>query len=208
MKDRIKRWRDDDEALLNADEWLWKTLDAYPPPSVPATEVWEFSIGSVLSRHPKAPAGIEKPLRLLDGLGALRIGPDDIGFDGHNRSWDEVTELRLVDVAKVAVHDVIKSELARYSRVLIGVPGRGWILEQLSHGLSTLAVRYVDRAHSDKFGTAGQRLAPFEFAYRGSLGRQRTRRISVYPMLLGMQGEVIDSLYATAEIHKVPVVRA
>ncbi|MBB1245939.1 hypothetical protein GL263_20640, partial [Streptomyces durbertensis] len=197
MLDRSKRWRDDDEALLNIDTWLWKTLDDYPPPSVPATEVWELSLGTVLSRHPKAPAGIEKPLRLLDGLGAVRIGPRDVGFDGHNRSWDQVTELRLVDGLKVITQEGIKFELARCSQVLIGVPGRGWILEQLSDGFSALLVRYLDRAHPDRCGTADQRLAPFEFAYRGSLGRQRTRRISLFSMFIaGLRPEVIETLYA------------
>ncbi|MDG4864399.1 hypothetical protein P8605_40270, partial [Streptomyces sp. T-3] len=76
-------------------EWVHRALVALPAPAAPAAEQWEFSLGALITTHPRVPAVTAKPLRLLDGMGALRFGPESVGFDGEDIPWEKVRAIRL-----------------------------------------------------------------------------------------------------------------
>ncbi|MEZ0064651.1 hypothetical protein ABIA32_000639 [Streptacidiphilus sp. MAP12-20] len=60
-------------------EWAYAALTSVAPPAVPVSEAWKLSMGTLLGRHPRTPALAHKALGLLDGLGAVHLGPQGVG---------------------------------------------------------------------------------------------------------------------------------
>lgn len=175
-------------------------------PSAPATVTWEYSLGVLICLHPRVPAATAKLLSALDGLGAVRFGPDDVGFDGENVPWEKVTGLRLHDAFTVMTTDGLDTEIDRVRDVLPPVPGRKWVVSKAVEAAATVALASLEQAAARRLDAVD---VACEITYKGLLGRQKTISASLFATaLLAQHPEVAQSLVATAVAHGVPVTPA
>ncbi|WP_331770989.1 hypothetical protein OG948_45995 (plasmid) [Embleya sp. NBC_00888] len=193
-------------ARVASGDWVRGTLDALPAPAAPATVAWEFSLGALVCRHPKVPAITARPLRLLDGLGAVRFGPESVGFDGEDIPWDKVIRLTVHDAFASMTTAALDTEVDRVREVLPPLPGRKWAVTKVVEGLLTVVLASLEQADDRRLDSAE---VACEITYRGLLGREKTLRASLFATaLLARQTAVADSLVATARAHGVEVVAA
>lgn len=193
-------------ARVASGDWVRGTLDALPAPAAPATVAWEFSLGALVCRHPKVPAITARPLRLLDGLGAVRFGPESVGFDGEDIPWEKVIRLTVHDAFASMTTAALDTEVDRVREVLPPLPGRKWAVTKVVEGLLTVVLASLEQADDRRLDSAE---VACEITYRGLLGREKTLRASLFATaLLARQTAVADSLVATARAHGVEVVAA
>ncbi|QVQ53049.1 hypothetical protein J4H86_04390 [Spiractinospora alimapuensis] len=95
------------------DEWLRWALLTYPQPEYPLEEDWSVSVAALLAKIPRFPRFAVRLLGVLDRFGAVRIGPQRLGFDGSELDWDRVTEIRLHNPADLLTEHVLEAELNR-----------------------------------------------------------------------------------------------
>lgn len=98
----------------------------FPPPSPYLMEPWEVSLAALVDKVPHVPDIAVKALGLLDGFGAVHIGPQKLGFDGEEIEWDKVVCLRTRRVSDLISGAVLESEVDRLRKYLPPVPGRKW----------------------------------------------------------------------------------
>ncbi|MFE6775414.1 hypothetical protein [Streptomyces sp. NPDC057702] len=187
-------------------EWVLGVLGALPAPPAPAEREWEFSLGALICQHPRVPAVTARALGGLDGLGALRFGPESVGFDGEDIPWKKVTGLRLHNAFSSMTTEGLDAEVDRIREVLPPLPGRRWAVTKVVEGLATVVLAALEQA-------ADQRLdgvdVACEVTYRGALGRERSLRANLFTTaLLAHQVDVAHSLMVTAQAAGVPVIPA
>ncbi|MFI1583476.1 hypothetical protein [Embleya sp. NPDC020630] len=193
-------------ARVASGEWVHATLDALPAPAAPTFVAWEFSLGALVCRHPKVPAITARPLRLLDGLGAVRFGPETVGFDGEDIPWEKVVRLTTHDAFESMTTAALDTEVDRIREVLPPLPGRKWAVTKVVEGLLTVVLASLEQADDRRIDRVP---VACEITYRGLLGRERTLRASLFATaLLARQTAVAESLVATARAHGVEVVEA
>ncbi|HEY6737696.1 MAG TPA: hypothetical protein VI076_02515, partial [Actinopolymorphaceae bacterium] len=117
-----------------------KLEELFPAPTFPVTEPWEVSIGELARRSGKVPKLAVKTLGLLDRFGAVRIGPDEIGFDDENVAWDKVVELRTRRLSDLITGSALDHEVERISGYLPPIPGRKWAIEKVIELLMAVAI--------------------------------------------------------------------
>jgi hypothetical protein len=106
------------------EEWLIRTIEAYPRPMLPLDREWEVSIAGLARQVPHVPRIATKPLELLDGLGAVHVGPRQVGFDGKEIDWDRVAQIRM-QPAWMCFSDVMMEKQASiFASYLPLMPGR------------------------------------------------------------------------------------
>ncbi|SOB86004.1 hypothetical protein [Streptomyces sp. 1331.2] len=158
--------------------WALTALGSVPPPSVPATEPWKLSVGTLIGRHPRTPTVVHKLLGLLDGLGAVHLGPTEVGFDGEEIAWDKVVEIRTRNAFEVLTTTALEQEVDRVREFLPPVPGRKWVVTKAGEALATVVLAALER------GSVDQRLdeltVPARIVHRGLLGRPRTLDAGVF----------------------------
>ncbi|MEU8922062.1 hypothetical protein AB0D10_14170 [Kitasatospora sp. NPDC048545] len=184
--------------------WAHTALTSVPPPLVPATEPWKLSVGTLIGRHPLTPAVVHKLLGLLDGLGAVHLGPSKVGFDGEEVEWDKVAEIRTRNAFEVLTTTALEHEVDRIREFLPPVPGRKWVVTKAAEALATAVLAALER------GAADQRLdelaVPARIVYRGLLGRQRTLDAGAFAAAtLVVSDRAGESLIATARSRGIPV---
>ncbi|OPC78782.1 hypothetical protein B4N89_32050 [Embleya scabrispora] len=193
-------------ARVASGDWVHATLDALPAPNAPTFLAWEFSLGALVCRHPKVPAITARPLRLLDGLGAVRFGPETVGFDGEDIPWEKVVRLTTHDAFESMTTAALDTEVDRIREVLPPLPGRKWAVTKVVEGLLTVVLASLEQADDRRIDRVP---VACEITYRGLLGRERTLRASLFATaLLARQTAVAESLVATARAHGVEVVEA
>ncbi|MQS16901.1 hypothetical protein F7Q99_33120 [Streptomyces kaniharaensis] len=184
--------------------WALTALTSVAPPPVPATEPWKLSVGTLIGRHPLTPAVVHKLLGLLDGLGAVHLGPTKVGFDGEEIEWDKVVEIRTCNAFEVLTTTALEHEVDRIREFLPPVPGRKWVVTKAGEALATVVLAALER------GSVDQRLdeltVPTRIVHRGLLGRQRTLDTGSFAAAtLVVAGQVGESLIATARSRGIPV---
>ncbi|MFH8368619.1 hypothetical protein [Streptomyces sp. NPDC018031] len=185
-------------------DWVLGVLAALPAPSSPATEEWEFSLGALACRHPRVPAVTAKALRSLDGIGALRFGPESVGFDGEDIPWDKVVRLQLHNAFTAMTTDALDAEIDRIRELLPPIPGRKWAVTKVVEGLASVVLASLEKAADQRLDSVN---VGCEIVYRGALGREKTLRANLFPTaLLAHQLDVAHSLVVTAQAKGVPVV--
>jgi hypothetical protein len=102
-----------------------------PSPDATSTEPWEVSIAELVRKTGKVPKLATKALGLFDRFGAVRITPDEIGFDGEEVPWDKVVELRTHGVANLLTGQALEREVDRIRGYLPPVPGRKWVVDKV-----------------------------------------------------------------------------
>lgn len=205
-RSRVARGVEAGREGIASGDWVRTALGALPVPSAPAVATWEYSLGVLICLHPRVPAATAKLLTALDSLGAVRFGPEDVGFDGEYVPWEKVTGLRLHDAFTVMTTDGLDAEIDRVREVLPPLPGRKWVVSKAVEAAATVALASLEQA-------ADRRLEAVEVAceitYKGLLGRQKTLNASLFATaLLAQRPEVAQSLVATAVAHGVPVTPA
>lgn len=187
-------------------DWVLSVLRSLPAPAAPTPVEWEFSLGALICRHPRVPAVTAKVLRRLDGIGALRFGPDSVGFEGEDIPWSKVVHLQLHDAFSAMTTDVLDAEIDRIRDVLPMLPGRKWVVTKVVEGLATVMLAALEQAAEQRMDSVD---IACEITYRGTLGVKKTIRANVFTTaLLAQQREVTESLLATARANGVPVLPA
>ncbi|WP_149183521.1 hypothetical protein [Streptomyces sp. TRM49041] len=201
-RERLDRVR---SAPVPGGDWVMEAVERAGVPDSPATEPWEMSLGRLLATHPLVPDALAGPLQYLDGLGALRLGPESVGFDGDDVPWERATEIRAVGVTRVLTKVAVDGALEGIRQSLAGVPGRGWVMDRVSEVFTKLVAVCLTRA--EEAGTVQEVHVPGEIVFRGPLGVRRTSTASLYPALFLLASPpTVKSLVATAESHGVRVV--
>ncbi|MBL1097462.1 hypothetical protein [Streptomyces coffeae] len=187
-------------------DWVVGVLGALPAPAAPATEEWEFSLGALVCRHPRVPAITARALRPLDSIGALRFGPESVGFDGEDIPWKQVVRLQLHDAFSAMTTDGFDAEIDRVRDLLPPLPGRKWAVTKVVEGLGAVALAALEQSGEQRLDT---REVACEIVYGGLLGREKSLRAHLFTTaLLAQQPEVAHSLVVTAESMGVPVLPA
>ncbi|MBB5934688.1 hypothetical protein [Streptomyces zagrosensis] len=187
-------------------EWVLGVLGALPAPAAPASEQWEFSLGALVCKHPRVPAVTARALRAFDGIGALRFGPESVGFEGEDIPWKKVTGLRLHDAFSAMTTDALDTEADRIREVLPPLPGRKWAVTKVVEGLATVMLAALEQASEQRLNHVN---VACEVTYRGALGREKSLRANLFTTaLLAHQLDVAHSLVVTAQEMGVPVLPA
>ncbi|WKX70972.1 hypothetical protein [Streptomyces sp. XD-27] len=187
-------------------EWVRRVLGALPAPAAPAHEQWEFSLGALVCSHPRVPGVTAKALRSLDGIGALRFGPESVGFDGEDIPWEKVVRLQLHDAFSAMTTEALDAEIDRIRGMLPPIPGRKWAVTKVVEGLATVALAALEQASDQRLESMN---VACEITYRGMLGREKALRANLFSTaLLAQQMDVAYSLVATAQAKGVPVLSA
>ncbi|MFF5126777.1 hypothetical protein ACFY41_07515 [Streptomyces syringium] len=203
----VQRGADAGRAGTNASgDWVLSVLRSLPAPAAPTHEPWEFSLGALICRHPRVPAITAKALRPLDGIGALRFGPESVGFDGEDIPWSKVVGLQLHDAFSAMTTEALDAEIDRIRDLLPPLPGRKWVVTKVVEGLASVMLAALEQAAEQRLETVA---VACEITYRGAFGKQKTLRANMFTTaLLAQQAEVMHSLVLTAQAHGVPVLPA
>ncbi|MFI1970507.1 hypothetical protein [Streptomyces cinnamoneus] len=187
-------------------DWVVSALRSLPAPAAPARQEWEFSLGALICRHPRVPAITAKALRPLDAIGALRFGPESVGFEGEDVPWSKVVHVQLHDAFSAMTTDALDAEIDRVRDLLPMVPGRKWVVTKAVEGLATVMLAALEQAGEQRLETVP---VACEITYRGALGMKKTLRANMFTTaLLAQQAEVMHSLVLTAQAYGVPVLPA
>ncbi|GAB3411726.1 hypothetical protein [Flindersiella endophytica] len=112
--------------MPDIDELATHLSRLFQAPTPYLTEPWEVSLASLVDKVPHVPDIAVKALGLLDGFGAVHIGPRKVGFDGDEIEWDKVVALRTRRVSDMISGAVLEREVDRLRQYLPPVPGRKW----------------------------------------------------------------------------------
>ncbi|WTW93557.1 hypothetical protein OG216_09295 [Streptomycetaceae bacterium NBC_01309] len=187
-------------------DWARSALGEITVPDAPATAVWEHSLGVLICRHPRIPAATARLLRPLDGLGAVRFGPEEVGFDGEDIAWGKVTGLRMREAFAVMTTDGLDGEVDRIREVLPPLPGRKWVVGKAVEAAATVMLASLEQAAEQRLDAVE---VPYEITYKGMFGREKTLTASLFATaLLAHQPGVAESLVATARARGVAVTPA
>lgn len=174
-------------------------LASMPMPQAPATRPWALSIGTLVGRAGTLPPVATRALGLLDRFGRVSVGPDEVGIDGEDVRWSDVTAVRTSPAGAMLGQNAVAHELERIKRLLPPVPGRAAVLGQVETVLGALLARALGTPGSDV-------VAAIEST--GRLGRTRTVSVGLAAALvLSAMPEVDRSIRVTAEQRGIPVSR-
>ncbi|KUJ69856.1 hypothetical protein ACZ90_08690 [Streptomyces albus subsp. albus] len=185
-------------------DWVLRALTTLPAPAAPAAEEWEFSLGALVCHHERVPAVTAKALRSLDSLGAVRFGPESVGFDGEDIPWDKVVRIQLHNGFAAMTTDALDNEIDRIRELLPPIPGRKWAVTKLVDGLASVVLASLEKAADQRLDETN---VACEIVYRGRLGREKTLRANLFSTaLLAHEVDVAHSLVVTAQSMGVTVV--
>ncbi|MFI9322011.1 hypothetical protein ACIGXI_19805 [Kitasatospora aureofaciens] len=184
--------------------WALAALGSVAPPQVPVSEPWKLSLGMLIGRHPRTPGVVHRLLGLLDGYGAVHLGPSKVGFDGEEVEWDKVVEVRTRNAFEVLTTSALEQDVDRIREFLPPLPGRKWAVTRAGEALATVVLAALER------GSVDQRLdevtVPAQIVHRGLLGRPRTLDAGCFAAAtLVIVGQARESLIATARQRGIPV---
>lgn len=191
-----------------ADDWVLNQLKSVRPPALPLAETWKLSIGGIVAAHPKAPRLTGRLLAPLDRIGAIEIGPDEIGFDGDTVAWGRVTEIRTRSLSELAVGAVWDFAIDDLRTRLPPVPGRKWAVTKVLQVLLAMTVDLEKQIEVAEEEGAPQHVA-CEIVHRGRIQRNKESTTGLFSALaLCTLPQVGEALAAAAAERGVPVVPA
>ncbi|WP_225846590.1 hypothetical protein [Streptomyces sp. HPF1205] len=194
------------EATAKGGQWAYAALASWEPPQVPAAEPWKLSVGALVGRHRRTPGVVRKALGLLDGFGAVAVGPKGVGFDGDDIEWDKVEEIRTRTAYEMLTTQALDREVDRLREFLPPVPGRKWVVTKATEVLTTVVLAALEQGSEDELG---ELTVPSEIVYRGLLGRRRTLSGGLFAVaVLTVVRPAGRSVLATAEQHDVKITEA
>lgn len=175
-------------------------LAARRPPPGPIAQPWELGVGDLLAEHPKVPDRLRGVVRKLDRFGGVAVNPEQVGFDGDEIDWDQVTEVRMRHVVDFLYADAALDQLK--SLPLPWFPGRKRLALALGKATLTLAMVTLE----DQLTKVDADLrVPAEIEYRGALRIRRTMSPGVIASLVLLDPAVKGCIVATAQARGIPV---
>lgn len=190
--------------------WAHEVMLSAEPPRIPAAGPWRMAIGTLMLRGPRVPSLVRKVLGLLDRFGAVRFGPDSVGFDADDVAWDKVVEVRVRGAYDMLTAQALDREVDRLKAVLPPLPGRKRLVTAVAETLATVALAALEQGSgSGSESELGELTVPSEIVYRGLLGRERTLSGGLFAVaVLTVVEPARTGLLATARAHGIPVTGA
>ncbi|WP_099901356.1 hypothetical protein [Streptomyces sp. TLI_171] len=148
-------------------DWPRRALETHPKPAVPPAEPWEVSLAGLVGRLPHVPGPAVRLLHLLDGLGQVAVGPEEVGFDGESVAWGKVLEIRCHSTVDLLPEVVVDREVDRIREFLPPVPGRKWLVTKAAEALLTVALAATAAAERQ------ERSLPCEIVAKNLIGRPK-----------------------------------
>ncbi|GAB3656144.1 hypothetical protein [Glycomyces tarimensis] len=136
-----------------------------PVPPAPVQEPWRFSLSTIITSGEKPPKGTGLLISQLDRLGAIDIGPEEVGFDDATAKWPKVRTIRtrtLDGIIEMLATDTVSETIGNF---LPPVPGSGWVGEKAAAVVFTLYAMASELALRDP--EAGRRQYVCEIEYKG-----------------------------------------
>lgn len=181
-------------------DWARRALEGHPKPAAPPLEPWEVSLAGLVGRLPHVPGPAVRLLHLLDGLGQVAVGPEEVGFDGETASWDKVLEVRCHSTVDLLPEVAVEREVDRIREFLPPVPGRKWLVTRVAEALLTVAIAA---------GTAAERQTrhlPCEIVAKNLIGRPKQLAGGLFAAsALTLVPEAGESILAAARERGIPV---
>ncbi len=175
----------------------------FAPPPYPLVAPWSLTVVDLLETRFSVPGPARKVLSQLDRFGAVRLSPDEVGFDNEEAAWSTVVEVRTAPAAEVLTRHAVEREAARLKAALPPLPGRAWVVGKVTDLLVATVARFRD-ADTDA-------LTPqiaVDIAYKGRLGRtKRLEAGAVTAMVLAAVPGANDVLLRTAADHGATITR-
>lgn len=172
-----------------------------------------MSISALVGQIPKMPTAAVRLLRLLNRFGAVRLGVDEVGFDGDGIAWSKVAQVRTHRLSDVLSWSLLEVEVERLSRPLPPVPGRRWMLSRVGELLLTLAQMGTGISDADQpepaegTGEADDPRVAVEIVHGGMVRQEVHHRAGLTAaLLLAAMPEANRALVTLAEQRDIPVV--
>ncbi|KDN84311.1 hypothetical protein KCH_41020 [Kitasatospora cheerisanensis KCTC 2395] len=181
-------------------DWVRRAVENHPKPEDPLTAPWEISLAGLIGRLPHVPGPAVRLLHLLDGLGQVAVGPDEVGFDGEAVAWGKVLEIRCHSTVDLLPDVVVEREVDRIREFLPPVPGRKWLVTKAAEGLLTLALAATAAAERE------ERSLPCELVVKNLIGRPKSVAGGLFAAsALTLVPAAGDSILAEARRRGIPV---
>lgn len=195
-------------SLAPAAEWARAVVETYPQPRLPLEQDWEVSTATLMGRVPNVPRVAVRLLRLLNRFAAIRLGVDEVGFDGERIAWSQVTEVRTHRLAEVFGGSLLEAEIERLSARLPPVPGRTWVVARIAELMLTLVHLSAGSPAVDAPEESGDdpRIA-VEIIHNGHLRKEMRHQAGLCSaLLLAAMPEANSALTSLAEERGIAVV--
>ncbi|WP_155856095.1 hypothetical protein [Cellulomonas sp. URHD0024] len=189
--------------------WVSKAVSLYPRPSDPLEREWDVSVQGLVRMVPYVPRIATAPLALLDRFGAVTVGPERVGLDGKDIDWGRVLEIRTEPAWTRLSAGMLELDLLRMTNVIPPLPGRRWLVRQVSELLFTL---YLTALPVDEDGEPhDDRVTIFApvvstIVYRRLVGHGEALASSTSALLQVALPGTSEAIVAAARAHGVPVV--
>ncbi|MFD8596905.1 hypothetical protein ACFV1L_18080 [Kitasatospora sp. NPDC059646] len=181
-------------------DWARRAVETHPKPDDPLTAPWEISLAGLIGRLPHVPGPAVRLLHLLDGLGQVAVGPDEVGFDGEPVAWGKVLEIRCHSTVDLLPDVVVEREVDRIRELLPPVPGRKWLVTKAAEGLLTLALAATAAAERE------DRPLPCEIVVKNLIGRPKSLAGGLFAAsALTLLPEAGERILAEARSRGIPV---
>ncbi|MGW4696939.1 hypothetical protein ACWEO1_31675 [Kitasatospora cineracea] len=181
-------------------DWARRALETHPKPGVPLTEEWEVSLAGLVGRLPHVPGPAVRLLHLLDGLGQVAVGPEELGFDGEPVAWGKVLEIRCHSTVDLLPDVVVEREVDRIREFLPPVPGRKWLVTRAAEALLTVALAATAAAERQ------ERSLPCEIVAKNLIGRPKSLAGGLFAAsALTLIPEAGEAVLAAARERGIPV---
>ncbi|MFK0193903.1 hypothetical protein [Kitasatospora sp. NPDC090308] len=181
-------------------DWARRALETHPKPGTPPTQEWEVSLAGLVGRLPRVPGPAVRLLHLLDGLGQVAVGPEQVGFDGESAAWDKVLEIRCHSTVDLLPDVVVDREVDRIREFLPPVPGRRWLVTRAAEALLTVALAATATAERQ------ERPLPCEIVAKNLLGRPKNLAGGLFAAsALTLIPEAGEAVLAAARERGIPV---
>ncbi|MFD7728966.1 hypothetical protein ACFV6F_01070 [Kitasatospora phosalacinea] len=181
-------------------DWARRALETHPKPGVPLEEEWEVSLAGLIGRLPHVPGPAVRLLHLLDGLGQVAVGPEEVGFDGESVAWGKVLEIRCHSTVDLLPDVVVEREVDRIREFLPPVPGRKWLVTKAAEALLTVALAATAAAERQ------ERSLPCEIVAKNLFGRPKNLAGGLFAAsALTLIPEAGEAVLAAARERGIPV---
>jgi len=183
--------------------WVRSALGAVPAPADPLTEPWVFSLGALARLHTRIPEIGAKLLDHFDGVGAVRFGPEGVGFDDARVGWPDVRRIHTRSALAMLGVDALDREVDRIRGFFPPVPGRRRLVAKAAELLLAVVLVAVEDAGEEALEDI---TVPSHVVHRGLFGREKVLPVGLFAAaVLTHRADVRAALTAEAAAHGVPV---
>lgn len=173
------------------------------PPPYPLVAPWSLSVVDLLETRFSVPGAARKVLGQLDRFGAVRLDPQEVGFDSDEVAWSKVLEVRTAPAAQVLTRHAVEREAERLKAMLPPLPGRKWVVGKVTDLLTVTIARFRD----EEADALGPQIA-VDIVYKGRLRKKQLEAGAVTAAVLAAVPGANDALLRTAADHGATITRS